>query len=201
MSGDSRVQGLLEEILESHRTPEDVCEDCPELLTEVRARLRRVRALEAQFESWFPTSGSPMGPLEPLDGKPPDSRLRRHGDTRARRDGRCLQGAAFAIEAHRRSPSPFASTPKTRSRRVIWRFFSAPRAGWQKPSTTFSKPSGYVAASQRRIGTGSSLIDTRLPARILEPGRAQAPRTRVEASRSEPASANRRSTGCEPTWS
>ena len=41
MSGDPRVRSLLEEILESHRTPEEVCQACPELLAEVRARLRR----------------------------------------------------------------------------------------------------------------------------------------------------------------
>ena len=41
MSGDPRVQDLLEEILESRRTPEEVCQACPELLSEVRDRLRR----------------------------------------------------------------------------------------------------------------------------------------------------------------
>ena len=46
MPGDPRVKRLLEEILESDRTPEEVCQACPELLTEVRHRLGRVRALE-----------------------------------------------------------------------------------------------------------------------------------------------------------
>ena len=71
MSGDPRVQELLEEILESHRTPEDVCQACPELLTEVRERLRRLRKLEAQVDSWFPTPGSATGPSAPLDGRCP----------------------------------------------------------------------------------------------------------------------------------
>jgi eukaryotic-like serine/threonine-protein kinase len=71
MSGDPRVQELLEEILESHRTPEDVCQACPELLTEVRERLRRLRKLEAEVDSWFPTPGSATGPSAPLDGRCP----------------------------------------------------------------------------------------------------------------------------------
>ena len=97
MSGDPRVRSLVEEILETHRTPEDVCQACPELLPEVRDRLRRLRELEAQVDSLFPTSGSASVPFEPLDGKlPRDSWLRRRGDAGARRDGRRLQGAALA---------------------------------------------------------------------------------------------------------
>ncbi len=61
MSGDPRVQDLLEEILESRRTPEEVCQTCPELLPEVRDRLRRLRELEAQVDSLFPTPGSATG--------------------------------------------------------------------------------------------------------------------------------------------
>jgi tetratricopeptide (TPR) repeat protein/tRNA A-37 threonylcarbamoyl transferase component Bud32 len=72
MSGDPRVRSLVEEILETRRTPEDVCQACPELLPEVRDRLRRLRQLEAQVDSMFPTSGSATGPFEPLDGKRPD---------------------------------------------------------------------------------------------------------------------------------
>ena len=72
MSGDPRVRGLVEEILETHRTPEDVCQACPELLSEVRGRLRRLRQLEAQVDSLFPTSGSATGPFEPMEGKRPE---------------------------------------------------------------------------------------------------------------------------------
>ncbi len=97
MSGDPRVRALVEEILESHRTPEEVCQACPELLTEVRDRLRRLRELEAQVDSLFPTSGSAAGACRAAGRKVPrDSRLRRPGDARARRDGRRLQGAALA---------------------------------------------------------------------------------------------------------
>jgi serine/threonine-protein kinase len=55
MSGDSRVQKLLDDILESNRTPEEVCADCPELLDEVRARWRHMRKVEAELEAMFPT--------------------------------------------------------------------------------------------------------------------------------------------------
>ena len=36
MAGDPRVLGLLEEMLDAGKTPEEVCRDCPELLAEVR---------------------------------------------------------------------------------------------------------------------------------------------------------------------
>ena len=71
MSGDPRVRSLLEEILESHRTPEEVCQACPELLAEVRARLRRLRELEVEVDSLFPTQGSATAPIEPPDLRPP----------------------------------------------------------------------------------------------------------------------------------
>jgi eukaryotic-like serine/threonine-protein kinase len=70
MPGDPRVLGLVEEILESDRTPEEICQDCPEMLDAVRDRLRRVRALGAQVDSLFPTSGSAATPPDPPDGKP-----------------------------------------------------------------------------------------------------------------------------------
>jgi serine/threonine-protein kinase len=38
MSGDPRVPQLVDEILSSEHTPEEVCADCPALLPEVRAR-------------------------------------------------------------------------------------------------------------------------------------------------------------------
>ena len=74
MSADPRVRSLLEEILESHRTPEEVCRACPELLPEVRHRLRRLRELRAQVDSLLPTTGSATGPSAPLDGRCPQVR-------------------------------------------------------------------------------------------------------------------------------
>ena len=48
---------LLEEILESGGTPEEACVDAPELLPEVRERLRQCRDVEAQIAAVFPPSG------------------------------------------------------------------------------------------------------------------------------------------------
>ena len=50
-------------------------------------------------------------------------------------------------------------------------------------------------------GTGSSSTDMKPPAQTFGPRPAKAPEMRGKASRSEPASAGRRWTGCEPTWS
>jgi tetratricopeptide (TPR) repeat protein/tRNA A-37 threonylcarbamoyl transferase component Bud32 len=65
------VQRLLEEILESDCTPEQACQACPELLTRVRDRLRRFRALESQVDALFPTSGGAHTPPEQPDARPP----------------------------------------------------------------------------------------------------------------------------------
>ena len=58
MSGDPRVQDLIEEILESGSSAEDVCRAYPELLSEVREGWRRFRAIEAQVGALFPEPGS-----------------------------------------------------------------------------------------------------------------------------------------------
>ena len=54
MAGDARVSDLLEEMLDSGRTPEEVCRDCPELLPEVRERWRRFGAIDAEVGAMFP---------------------------------------------------------------------------------------------------------------------------------------------------
>jgi tetratricopeptide (TPR) repeat protein/predicted Ser/Thr protein kinase len=61
MAGDSRVFALLEEILESNRTPEDVCRDCPELLSEVRRRWMAFRRIDAEYEALLPPSTTGSG--------------------------------------------------------------------------------------------------------------------------------------------
>jgi eukaryotic-like serine/threonine-protein kinase len=71
MGCDSHVQRLVDEIVESHRNPEDVCRDCPELLPQVREWLRRFRAVEFQVRALFPTAGSVPTPPEPPDVGPP----------------------------------------------------------------------------------------------------------------------------------
>ncbi len=72
MAGDPRVRALLELILESRCTPEEACKDCPELLNKVRDGLRRLRALELEVDSLFPTKGSATAPAEPPDSRTPE---------------------------------------------------------------------------------------------------------------------------------
>jgi tetratricopeptide (TPR) repeat protein len=59
MPEDPRVEQLLEELLDSDSTPEDVCRTCPELLPEVRAGWQRLRALQAEVGALFPQSPIP----------------------------------------------------------------------------------------------------------------------------------------------
>src|SRR5207245_11780754 len=55
--GDARVRRLLEEILDTGCTPEEVCRDNPELLPVVRERWRRLRAVQSQVGELFPQRG------------------------------------------------------------------------------------------------------------------------------------------------
>src|SRR5262245_15373152 len=66
MSEDPRVQQLLDELLESHATPEDVCKACPELLPEVRNRWGQMRRLRADLDALFPApeATTPQSPEE-----------------------------------------------------------------------------------------------------------------------------------------
>ena len=63
MDDDLRVGQLLEELLDSEHTPEEVCRDCPELLPEVRKRWQRKLACDVQLDQLFPAteSKSPFG--------------------------------------------------------------------------------------------------------------------------------------------
>lgn len=54
MAGHPDVLTLLEEMLESGRSPEDVCGDCPELLPEVRQRWRAFRHVDGSLAAMFP---------------------------------------------------------------------------------------------------------------------------------------------------
>ena len=56
MTDDPRVEELLEQLLDSGGTPEEVCQSCPELLPQVRAGWQRLRALEAEIGALFPAS-------------------------------------------------------------------------------------------------------------------------------------------------
>jgi eukaryotic-like serine/threonine-protein kinase len=68
MSDDPRVQQLIEEILDSGSSVEDVCRGCPELLTRVREGWRSLRALQDQVSALFPEPRT-------VDGQAPDPRL------------------------------------------------------------------------------------------------------------------------------
>src|SRR5262245_9514698 len=54
MAGDPRVLGLLEEMLEAGKTPEEVCRGCPDLLAEVRVRWREFRLIDAGVVELLP---------------------------------------------------------------------------------------------------------------------------------------------------
>ena len=58
MAGNPRVLGLLEEMLYSGRTPEEVCHNCPELLAVVRQRWQAFRRIDAEVEALIPEPGS-----------------------------------------------------------------------------------------------------------------------------------------------
>ena len=58
MPDDPRVERLIEEMLDSGSSAEEVCRDTPELLHRVREGWRRFRALEARIDELFPEPGS-----------------------------------------------------------------------------------------------------------------------------------------------
>lgn len=66
MSDDPRIlEELVEEILDSSRTPEEVCGPFPELLWEVRRRLERCQNIDAHIKTLFPPSRAARGDLSP----------------------------------------------------------------------------------------------------------------------------------------
>src|SRR5262249_56457112 len=73
MTDDPRVGRLLEELLESGGSPEEACRTCPELLPQVRTRLRRLRLLKQELGALFPPTDPPgdAGPVAlPAAGLP-----------------------------------------------------------------------------------------------------------------------------------
>src|SRR5262249_48207568 len=51
VADEPRVQQLLDELLDSGCTPEEVCAACPELLPEVRRRWQQMCAVEAELDA------------------------------------------------------------------------------------------------------------------------------------------------------
>src|SRR5262245_45622461 len=79
MAGNPQVLGLLEEMLDSGKTPEEVCRDAgaPELLPEVRRRWQQFRLIDAQVRTLIPglgtrpdagTTAPPAGELPQVPG-------------------------------------------------------------------------------------------------------------------------------------
>ena len=58
MTGNPQVLGLLEEMLDSGKTPEEVCRDCPELLPEVQQRWQEFQLIDAQVRTFLPGLGT-----------------------------------------------------------------------------------------------------------------------------------------------
>jgi serine/threonine-protein kinase len=54
MAGNPDVFALLEEMLDSGQSPEEVCRDCPELLPEVRRRWQAFRLVDGSVAALFP---------------------------------------------------------------------------------------------------------------------------------------------------
>jgi serine/threonine-protein kinase len=65
MADDPRVQQLLDELLDSNATPEQVCGSCPELLPVVRDRWQELCRLQAGLDAMFPPPGN--SPPRPPD--------------------------------------------------------------------------------------------------------------------------------------
>jgi eukaryotic-like serine/threonine-protein kinase len=58
MPDEARILELVQEVLDSNSTPENVCVDCPELLPEVRKRWNRVRRMDSELAAIFPVTDS-----------------------------------------------------------------------------------------------------------------------------------------------
>jgi serine/threonine protein kinase/tetratricopeptide (TPR) repeat protein len=54
MADDPRIRQLLEQLVNSHATPEEVCKSCPELLPVVRDRWKQMRRVLADLDVLFP---------------------------------------------------------------------------------------------------------------------------------------------------
>ncbi|MFO0873633.1 MAG: tetratricopeptide repeat protein [Phycisphaerales bacterium] len=59
MHTDSHVTELVNQVLDSGETPEEVCRNSPELLEKVRRRLAENRHVQEQLQAWFPLGDQP----------------------------------------------------------------------------------------------------------------------------------------------
>src|SRR6516164_7092209 len=75
MARNPQVLGLLEEMLDAGKSPEEACRGCPELLAEVRERWREFRRIDAAVEELLPGPGTApdvgaVSPVPPAAGVP-----------------------------------------------------------------------------------------------------------------------------------
>src|SRR5262245_44793906 len=56
MPDDPRVKQLLDRLLDSDATPEELCGSCPELLPVVRDRWRQICSARAELDAIFPST-------------------------------------------------------------------------------------------------------------------------------------------------
>ena len=59
MAGNPQVLELIVEMLDSGKTPEEVCRDCPDLLPEVWQRWQEFRRIDAQVVALLPGLQTP----------------------------------------------------------------------------------------------------------------------------------------------
>jgi len=59
MGGNANIFVLLEEMLDSEKTPEEVCRDCPDLLPAVQDQWEEFCRIDAEVEALLPGPGSP----------------------------------------------------------------------------------------------------------------------------------------------
>ena len=58
MVGNPQILGLLEEMLDSDKTPEEVCRKCPELLPEVKQRWQDFQLIDLEVRTLLPAIGA-----------------------------------------------------------------------------------------------------------------------------------------------
>jgi serine/threonine protein kinase len=72
MTDDSRIQQLLDQLLDPQATPEEVCRSCPELLPVVRDRWRQMCRLRGDLDALFPSPADTVRqPTTASVGAPP----------------------------------------------------------------------------------------------------------------------------------
>src|SRR5215831_9300480 len=69
MADENQIRELLEDILNSESTPEQVCAEFPDLLPEVQKRWRRLRRVVRGLDVLFPSSTGGEGGIGKADSK------------------------------------------------------------------------------------------------------------------------------------